>query len=165
MCIICPILYTLGPFGRPALLCCNTGCNKKLGHKYTRQSGVKIGQVEFFYELSHQLKRRIQKHKKIFFFNSYLRDLDNDYTLQKETRKLKRPITQIPLIRIDEGSLAANKRCTFLQPNESDIISDLEKTLIRQEEIKLVTSKEVIKEIKININPIKSSRISLQEKY
>lgn len=52
-------------------------------------------------------------------------------------------------MRIGEGGLAKDSK-----PNESDIENNVEKISIKEEEaIKLVTAKEVTKEIESNVNP------------
>jgi hypothetical protein len=82
--------------------------------------------------------------------SAYLRELSNDnntdYSLWKATKKLNRPVTQIPPIRKTDGKWATN--------NEQKVIINKD-IAPENEEIKLVTATEVKNEINNNINPKK----------
>ena len=122
-----------------------------------------------------QLKREIQKIKKesISVYLSELTDDKNtDYSLWKATRSLKRPVIQSSPIRLENGRWARNsqqKAVNFanhleqtFQPNEQEGDEPAWTERIQENlEIALVTPKEVIKEIKENINPKKAPGFDL----
>lgn len=119
--------------------------------------------------LTQQLKREIQEIKNESI-NKYLRELtddqNSDYSLWKAAKRLNRPIKSIPPIREESGIWArTNKQkaalfATYLQnifqPNEKQAECPQTETTQKSLEIKLVTPKEVIKEIKENINSKKA---------
>lgn len=106
--------------------------------------------------------------------NRYLQTLTSDsstgYSLWKATKNLKRPIAHTPPIKIGPGAWAKNneqkaKRFAehleaIFQPNEgeSNVTPTLndENNMLEEEDIRLVTPREVINEIRRNINLRKS---------
>lgn len=120
--------------------------------------------------LTQKLRRKIQQIKNESI-SSYLKELtaekDTNYSLWRVTKKLRKPITQIPPIKTANGQWArsskhkaevfANYLEETFQPYAAEGNQDLT-TNIRGEEanIKLVTPKEIEKEIKNNINAKKS---------
>lgn len=120
--------------------------------------------------LTQQLKREIKAIKNESV-EKYLRELsygqDTDYSLWKATKKIKRPIAHIPPIQQENGSWArSNKQKAEIfaehlentfQPNEVEQIWELpNEENGKLEEIPRVTPKEVITEIKVNVNAKKS---------
>lgn len=114
-----------------------------------------------------QLKREIQKLKEESINNFVLNlraDKETDYSLWKITKTIKRPITQIPPIKKKDGTWARSnkqKAETFadhltkiFKPNDThtDISVDKNMNLV-EEEVKLVTPREVKNEIMTNLNP------------
>lgn len=99
-------------------------------------------------------------------------DRSTDYSLWKFTKIMKRPIMQIPPIREDDGKWAisneqkavrfANHLENIFQPNETLADIDIrELTTVEEQEIQLVTPKEVANEIKIRISSKKSPGFDL----
>lgn len=124
---------------------------------------------------SQQLKREIQRIKNETI-SAYLKELTDDssteYSLWKATKRLKRPIMQIPPIRQEDNKWAknseqkANRFANHLektfQPNEEqEDIPDLEIPIQEEVEIRHTSPKEVISEIKENINPKKAPGFDL----
>jgi hypothetical protein len=125
--------------------------------------------------LSLQLKREIQEVENESI-NSYLRELTNEkktvYSVWKATKRMKRPVVHIPPITKQDGSwarddeqkaeLSADYLEQIFKPNEQQ--SRNEDLLIfseENEEIPLVTPKEVANEIKCNNNPRKPPGFNL----
>lgn len=122
-----------------------------------------------------QLKREIQKLKEASvsnYLNNLTADKETEYSLWKATKTLRRPIMQAPPIRMPNGSWArdnkqkadlfANYLEEIFSPNEAadDIpLQEIENT--ENEEIHLVTPKEVANEIKNNLNPKKAPGFDL----
>ena len=99
-------------------------------------------------------------------------DKNTDYWLWKATRSLKRPVIKSSPIRLENGRWARNsqqKAVNFanhleqtFQPNEQKGDEPAWTERIQENlEIALVTPKEVIKEIKENINPKKAPGFNL----
>lgn len=119
--------------------------------------------------LTKRLKRKIKQNEDERL-NTYLVQLTNDestdFSLWKATRKLKRPIVQIPPIRNSDGKWAiTNEQKAFrfaqyledtFQPNESSIEILETENLSQSQRIRLVTPKEVLREIQNNISSKKS---------
>lgn len=126
-------------------------------------------------QLTQQLRREIQeiKNESInFYLKNLSNDKDTDYSLWKATKKIKRPITQMPPIRTENGWAKDNKQKAdafashlekIFQANEQQIQNELLQAEAEREdeEIKLVTPREVAKEIKENINPRKAPGFDL----
>lgn len=122
-----------------------------------------------------RLKREIQQLKEESI-STYLRELTDDssteYSLWKATKRLKRPIMQIPPIRLEDNKWARNneqKATRFanhlekiFQPHEDqDEEFNLEEHQQDEHEIPSTSPKEVITEIKENINPKKAPGFDL----
>lgn len=115
-----------------------------------------------------RLKREIQNVKNETI-NTYLSQLTNDagteYSLWKATKGIKRPIIQIPPIRMANGTWAKNSQQkadifakhlyeTF-QPNDGD--DNLNQEIAQQDaEISFTSPKEIMQEIANNIDPKKA---------
>ena len=117
-----------------------------------------------------KLKREIKKFKE----ESVQTHLENmsaeetsNYSLWKATKKIKRPVTQIPPIQLTDGSWArtykekadlfAEYLADTFKPN--DIVSDIDVedfTNLDNDDIPFVSPKEVANEIEKNINPKKA---------
>lgn len=125
--------------------------------------------------LTQQLKRVIKEFKEESI-SSYLSELTNDcstdYSLWKATKRLKRPVMQIPPIKKDDGTWARSSEqkaeCfashleTIFQPHNLQEEEELlEETIPQDELVPSVSLKEVIKEIKHNINPKKAPGFDL----
>lgn len=119
--------------------------------------------------LTKRLKREIIQFEDASLNKNLLQltnDKSTDYSLWKATRNLKRPITQIPPIRDSDGkwSISNDQKAlrfaqhleeTF-QPNENSIEIPESENLSQNHRIKLVTPKEVMREIQNNISSKKS---------
>lgn len=122
-----------------------------------------------------RLNREIRKIKEESI-NTYLKELtagsETEYSLWKATKRLKRPIIQAPPIRKEDGSWArdnkqkaeifANHLEQVFKPNaieENTVLQAVENH--EEEEIKLITPKEVAKVIKTNLNPKKAPGFDL----
>lgn len=122
-----------------------------------------------------QLKREIQqiKNESISIYLSNLTyDSNTDYSLWKAAKQLKRPVIQSPPIKLEDGSWAKNNKQKaerfaehlekIFQPNEGQEEQiDWEEINLQEEEIALVTPKEVAAEIKNNINSKKAPGFDL----
>jgi hypothetical protein len=95
-----------------------------------------------------------------------------DYSLWKATKRMKRPVVHIPPIRKEDGSWAksdeqkaelfADHLEQIFEPNEQQSRNEDQLILSEEnEEIPLVTPKEVANEIKCNINPRKAPGFDL----
>ena len=100
-------------------------------------------------------------------------DNSTDYSLWKATKKINRPVLQIPPIRKTDGKWARNNEQkaqqfaehlehTFqLQGNQEENEMITEDIVKENEDIKLVTATEVKNEINNNINPKKAPGFDL----
>lgn len=117
-----------------------------------------------------QLKREIQKLKETSIA-TYLENMSagksTNYSLWKATKKIKRPIAQIPPIKQKDGSWArdnmskaeafADHLADIFQPNDVGTDVVIENTLnTDEEEIRLTTPKEVAREINHNLKANKA---------
>jgi hypothetical protein len=109
--------------------------------------------------------------------NNYLRELTNDnntdYSLWKATKKINRPVMQIPPIRKTDGKWARNNEqkaqrfAEHLEQIFQPLGSQEEEAMITEgivqenEEIKLATTTEVKNVINNNINPKKAPGFDL----
>lgn len=159
----------------------NTPITKKrvIGNKYPleirnliaekRKQRKKWQQTRFPQDktLLNNLAKKLNREIKIFLdlsMTTHLRQLTSDratdYSLWKVTKNLKRPITQVPPIKLDNGQWAvssAQKAARFAQhleqifqpheTNSNDFIVDDESIVQEELEIKLVTPREVSSEI------------------
>lgn len=120
--------------------------------------------------LTKKLRRTIKKFNDESI-NLHLTELSNDrnteYSLWKATKSLKRPTTQIPPIKEENGTWAtkdeeiasrfARHLENIFQPNEGEILNNNKYNNEHiKHNIKPVTPKEVAQEIKINIKPKKA---------
>lgn len=126
--------------------------------------------------LSKRLQREIKSYNDISM-NSYLQkltsDRNTDYSLWKATKNINKPVLHVSPIKEENGRTWAinneQKAKRFAQhlekifkPNEGQPVDLLMNQPLQDElEIRLVTPKEVIKEIKFNINPKKSPGFDL----
>lgn len=117
-----------------------------------------------------QLRREIKKVKEDSI-SSYLSTItpyeSTNYSLWKATKKIKRPITQIPTIKRKDGSWARDSKAkaeTFsdhladiFQPNDLETDIPLENHInLDREKIKLFTPDEIAEEIKTNLKAKKA---------
>lgn len=121
------------------------------------------------------LKREIQKLKEEsinFYLQNLTADVETEYSLWKATKRIKRPIAQIPPIRKRDGTWAhdnkqkaeifADHLAEVFQPNQIQSDATLEAIEnLNLDDITLVTPKEVAHEIRTNLNPKKAPGFDL----
>jgi len=116
--------------------------------------------------LTQQLKREIKELKNDAYLRELTNDNNTDYSLWKATKKIKRPVMQIPPIRKTDGKWATNneqkpqrfaehlEHIFQLQGNQEENEMITEDIVQENDEIKLVTATDVKNEIN-NMNPKK----------
>jgi hypothetical protein len=122
------------------------------------------------------LKREIKEIKKdsiSAYLNELTSDNNTDYSLWKATKKIKRPVMQIPPIRKTDGKWARNNEQKaqrfsehlehIFQPHGSQKEKEMitEEIVQETEAIKLATTTAVKNEIKNNLNPKKAPEFDL----
>ena len=152
---------------------CNMVKEKRKARKQWQKSRTRENKNKLNY-LAQQLKKEIQKFKNESMEN-YLSELtdekNTEYSLWKATKRFNRPSRQTPPLREENGTWARNNQqkvdafAVYLekvfQPNEELEITEEPEIFQSSQEIDFVTTKEVAKEIKENLNSKKAPGFDL----